>query len=101
MNSAIYFIGLQFREKRIRSITNLKNSDEDFVIAKKRKKWVQFLKKREHLSQKHANAVLTDKENIMSTLSSTIFDFDFLYDQISNPIILSASLLRQFKRSKF
>ena len=72
MNSAIYFIGSQFREGR--GITKLKNSAEDFVIAKKRKKWVQFLKKREHLSQKHLNAVLTDKESIISTLNSTTFD---------------------------
>ena len=81
MNSAIYFIGSQFREERIRGITKLKNSDEDFIIAKKRKKWVQFLKRRERLSQKHVNTVIA-AETIMSTLDSTTFDFDFLYDRI-------------------
>ena len=82
MNSAINFIGSQFHEERIRGITKLKNSDEDFIIAKKRKKWVQFLKRREHLSQNYVNTVLAAKETMMSTLDSTTFDFDFLYDQI-------------------
>ena len=82
MDSAIYFIGSQFREEWIRGITKLKNSDEDFVIAKKRKKWVQFLNQREHLSQDHLNAVLSEKDSIMATLNSTKFDFDFLYDRI-------------------
>ena len=38
IDSAVYFIGSQFQEQHIlRSITKLKSSGEDFVLAKKRK----------------------------------------------------------------
>ena len=81
LNSAIYFSGSQFREERIRGLTKLKNSDQDFIMAKKRKKWVNFLKRRERMSQLHVRKSI---KNTISLLKSTNFDFDFLYTRIRN-----------------
>ena len=79
LNSAIYFSGSQFREERIRGLTKLKNSDQDFIMAKKRKKWVEFLKRRERMSKHHVKNALKKKDQTLSMLQSTGFDFDFLY----------------------
>ena len=82
LNSAIYFSGSQFREERIRGLTKLKNSDQDFIMAKKRKKWVDFLKRRERMSQLHVKKSIKNKNNTISLLKSTDYDFDFLYTRI-------------------
>ena len=47
LGSAIYFTGSEFKERRIRRLTKLKDSDEDFKAAQKRQKWVQYLSRRE------------------------------------------------------
>ena len=39
LNTAIYFSGSQFKEERIRGLTKVKNSDQDF---KKKKKLLSF-----------------------------------------------------------
>ena len=82
LNSAIYFSGSQFREERIRGLTKMKNSDQDFIMAKKRKKWVEFLECRERMSKLHVKNSLKNKEQTISRLKSTNFDFDFLYTRI-------------------
>ena len=61
MNSAIYFSGNQFKEERIRGLTKLKNSDQDFIMAKKRQKWVEFLQRRERMSKDRIRKVLKKK----------------------------------------
>ena len=82
MNSAIYFSGNQFKEKHIRGLTKLKNSDQDFIMAKKRQKWVEFLQRRERMSKDQIRKVLKKKPQLVSLLKSTKFDYDILYSRI-------------------
>ena len=82
LNSAIYFSGSQFKEERIRGLTKLKNSDQDFIMAKKRTKWVDFLRRREQMSQHHIRKTMKHKKETMATLKSTKLDLDFLYTRI-------------------
>ena len=82
LNSAIYFSGSQFKEERIRGLTKLKNSDQDFIMAKKRTKWVEFLRRRERMSQHHIRKTMKHKKETMATLKSTKLDLDFLYTRI-------------------
>lgn len=44
LGSAIHFTGNAFKEDRIKRLTKLKHSDQDFAIAQKRKTWVTFPK---------------------------------------------------------
>ena len=53
-------------------------------MAKKRRKWVDFLKCRERMSKLHVKKSLKNKEKTISQLKSTNFDFDFLYNRIRN-----------------
>ena len=77
-----YFSGSQFKEERIRGLTKLKNSDQDFIMAKKRKKWVDFLMRRERMSQHHIRKAMKHKKETIATLKSTKLDLDVLYTRI-------------------
>ncbi len=82
LNSAIYFSGKQFKEERIRGLTKLKNSDQDFIMAKKRKKWIEFIKRRERMSKPQLKTTLKKKPHLIALLKSKKYDFDFLYTRI-------------------
>ncbi len=84
LNSAIYFSGSAFNEQRIRGLTKLKNSDQDFIMAKKRKKWVDFIKRRERMSKAYISKATKKKDETIATIKSTTFDLEFLYTRIRN-----------------
>ena len=74
IGSAIYFTGSEFKERRIRRLTKLKDSNEDFKVAQKRKKWVQYLTKREKECKTKQKRILqrAKKSTISSKTQSTI-----------------------------
>ena len=77
LGSAVYFIGKEFDEKRVRAIgTKLKSTDQ-YERAKKREQWVLFLKQHTHkgtLSQH-------EREEVLQWASNTKIQYNTLYDR--------------------
>ena len=84
LNSAIYFFGSDFKEERIRRLTKYKHSDKDFVMAEKRRIWVDFLKKRERQSKHKFNQIQSRRQYIIDYVSNNKYDYEFLYHRIKN-----------------
>ena len=82
IGSAIYFTGSEFKERRIRRLTKLKDSNEDFKVAQKRKKWVQYLTKREKDCKTKQKRILRKAKTIYHFIKNTKYDYDFLYSRI-------------------
>lgn len=82
LGSAIYFTGSEFKERRVRRLTKLKDSDEDFKVAQKRQKWVQYLAKRERECKPKLQRIKRRNKKIQTFIESTTYDYDFLYNRL-------------------
>ena len=82
LNSAIYFFGKDFKEERIRRLTKYKHSDKDFIVAEKRRIWVEFLRKRERQSKYKFEQIQKKKQSIIDFISENNYDYEFLYSRI-------------------
>ena len=93
IGSAIYFTASKFKERRIRRLTKLKDSNEDFKVAQKRKKWVQYLTKREKDCKTKQKRILrkAKKSTISSKTQSMImtsFTVEYRNTKLSHTITL-------------
>ena len=91
LNSAVYFEGPDFRRERIQRITKMKDSNQDFLNAQKRQKWVTFLKKQERQSQEYVRQILRKKKKVFAFFKTNVFDYDFLYERIQKYKLESGS----------
>ena len=82
LGSAIYFTGSEFKERRIRRLTKLKDSDEDFKVAQKRQKWVEYLSRRESECKRKQKKIKRREKEIHTFINNTQYDYDFLYRRI-------------------
>lgn len=82
LNSAIYFEGKDFRADRVQRLTKLKGSNEDFKDAKKRQRWVDFLRQQETQFTPKAKRIAENADKIFRFCEGTRYDYDFLYERI-------------------
>ena len=85
LGSAIYFIGSDFKAEQITRLTKKKNSDECFVQAQKRQKWVDYITNQEQKTKHRIKPILNRATQILQMTSDLTadpecaFDYDFLY----------------------
>ena len=96
LNSAIYFIGKDYNENRIRMLGKKKDSSDDFINVVRRSAWVQHI----HNNTKQ-NILSPDKINqIFDFISSTTISYDFLHKRINNYILCKNCTSSSSKTSK-
>lgn len=81
LNSAIYFTGGEFKEHRIQRLTKMKGSNQDFKMATKRQKWVNYIKKQESKTKQKIKQTLRNKNKIEEFIETTKLDYEFLYQR--------------------
>jgi hypothetical protein len=96
LNSAIYFTGPAFKEDRIRNLTRKLNSREEFQLAKKRRLWVQHLKRMSRRTSQVITTVLARSDDILIWATSHRVAFNPLLDRIDKYQLEKLRPQRQF-----
>jgi hypothetical protein len=75
--SAIYFVGPDFDESRIRNIGKYNKSDEDYKRVAERDAWVAYLRCNMHQS----SYTTKQRRSILHWASTATYTYDFLYNK--------------------
>lgn len=79
LNSAIYFIGSDFTEARIRNLANKQGTNELFHKAQQREWWVQYLEQH----KQHHELTITEQQHILEWAESFQTSTEILRETIN------------------
>ena len=71
LNSAIYFIGTDFKEDRIRNLAKKQGQLIDFDLANDRKRWTDYLNERKTITEHWINENICDPEHYLQWANQT------------------------------
>ena len=82
LNSAIYFTGREFKERRIRRLTYMKDSNQEFKLATQRQQWVNYLVNKEQKCQRYVYRILEKRTQTQQFIAHQRYTYDDIYHRL-------------------